>query len=252
MMKKRQWLWIALIWLVTLAVCFTATFLITKRVYAPSEETADAYALAMRDSVFADADEILPLVTITKDSDMVTWNEAGDKVLMVSWHKYPESYPDGSTFVCSYGDIWTFTDREILSWYEENHEGVEDWELRFEQLIGLPVEKEYTHFTAFWVDTDELARPAYQTDITKQISEADLDGSALGDYKAWFDDNVLWSYFDSAYPWTRLGYTYDWKEDDAEYGLSEFLILEGSTAEVAWTVTTEEFLNMLASGTMSK
>jgi hypothetical protein len=35
-----------------------------------------------------------------------------------------------------------------------------------------------------------------------------------------------------AYSWTRLGYTYNWRNPDREIGLSEFIILGGSTIEI--------------------
>ncbi len=214
--------------------------------------TSALYESAMVDAVFADADEILPLVTLTEDSDMVTFDERGEKVLMLSWHRYPESYVAGEVFTCTYGEIWVFTDKEILNWYNTEGKGVEDYTLRLEQLIGLPEEKAYTHISAFWVDTSELIRPAYQPDVTKQVTAADLDGSAIGDYADWFDGNIIWSYFDSAYPWTRLGYTYDWADGTDEYGLTEFIILPNSEVEVEWTVTTAEFWEMLSRGTLVK
>ena len=64
-------------------------------------------------------------------------------------------------------------------------------------------------------------------------------------YAKWFNDNILWSYFDSAYPWTRLGYTYDWADNGKEYGLTEFLIIPNSEALVEFTLTTEEFIDWL-------
>lgn len=168
------------------------------------------------------------------------------KVLLLSWHEYPESYKAGESFTCTYGEIWTFTDKEILSWYNDNAKGVTDWELRLEQLIGLPESSEYTHISAFWVDIDELIRPAYQTDVTKQMSSELLDGSALGEWADWFDGNAEYSYSeDTPYPWTRLGYTYDWADNGEEYGLSEFLILPGSVIEVEWTKSTDEFIDWL-------
>lgn len=81
---------------------------------------------------------------------MVTLNDENE-VLMVTWHKYPDSYVPGQQVDLKYGAVWTFTDKEIAQWYEENKNGVADWELRFEQLIGLPHDTEYTHFTAMWV-----------------------------------------------------------------------------------------------------
>ena len=202
------------------------------------------YLSAVEDAKQAEENEILPLVTLTPDSDMVTWNDDGTKVLLLSWHKCPDIA--GESFTCTYGEIWTFTDKEILSWYDENSEGITDWELRLEQLIGLPAGAEYTHVSAFWVDLDEVIRPAYQTDVTKQMTANLLDGSSLGEYKEWFDGNAEYSYSDETpYPWTRLGYTYDWADNGREYGLSEFLILADSVIEVEWTKTTDEFVDWM-------
>ena len=64
-------------------------------------------------------------------------------------------------------------------------------------------------------------------------------------YKSWFDDNIIHSYYDSAYPWTRLGYTYDWGAKDTEYGLSEFLVQQGAAVTVEYTLPTEEFIQSL-------
>lgn len=208
--------------------------------------TEKLYLTAVEDAKQANENEILPLVTLAHGSDMVTWNADGTKVLLLSWHSSPESYIEGESLTCTGGEIWTFTDREILAWYDENSEGVTDWELRLEQLIGLPASTEYTHISAFWVDLDEVIRPAYQTDVTKQLTADLLDGSALGEYKAWFDGNAAYSYSEETpYPWTRLGYTYDWADNGREYGLSEFLILADSVIEVAWTKTTDAFIDWM-------
>ncbi|MBR4798868.1 MAG: hypothetical protein IK047_01255, partial [Clostridia bacterium] len=55
------------------------------------------------------------------------------------------------------------------------------------------------------------------------------------------DGNIIWSYFDSAFPWTRLGYTYDWADNGTEYGLSEFLVFSGAKAKVEYTYSVDEF-----------
>lgn len=66
--------------------------------------------MAMEDSIFAAADEHAPLVTITGDSDLVTWNEDGTKVLMLSWNHHPECYIAGQCYPLADGEIWAFTD----------------------------------------------------------------------------------------------------------------------------------------------
>jgi len=203
------------------------------------------YMLAVIDAHKAEEDEIMPLVELTADSEMATWNDEG-QVLLLSWHSYPESYIPGEQFTCKYGEMWTFTDKEVLSWYDENSTIVSDWELRFEQLLGLPSTDNKTHVSAFWVDPDEIIRPAYQIDASEQMKAALLDESLLGDHKEWFDGNAEYSYVTSAYPWTRLGYTYDWLADENEYGLTEFIILADSVIDVEWTKSFDEFITWLA------
>lgn len=207
-------------------------------------EPGFSYMLSVIDAHKIENDEILPLTELTKESESATWNEKG-QVLLLSWHSYPDSYVPGEQFTCKYGEMWTFTDKEILSWYDKNGEGVVDWELRLEQLLGLPATDKKTHVSAFWVDTNEIIRPAYQTDISKQIDISLLDGSMLNEYKEWFDGNAEYSYEISAYPWTRLGYTYDWSESETEYGLTEFIILPDSVIDVEWTMSLEEFLTWM-------
>lgn len=204
----------------------------------------DYYELAVKDSMTIESEEVLPVVELTKDSDLVTMNDENE-VLLVTWHKYPDSYVAGQDVTLQYGEVWTFTDKEIASWYKENKNGVTDWELRFEQLIGLPTDTEYTHFTAMWVPLAAIKRPAYSYDTATAINATAFAENADQSFVAWFDGNIVDSYFKDAYPWTRLGYTYDWADNGTEYGLSEFLVEKGTVAQVEFTYTTDEFINWL-------
>lgn len=202
------------------------------------------YDRAVRDAMTIEEEEKLPVVKITKDSEDVTWNEDETKVLLISWHRYPNSYRDGATVNLNWGEIWTFTDKEIKKWFENNSKS-EDWDLRFKQLIGLPLESNYTHFTAFWVNPNDIIRPAYNTDITSGESKEKFSKDETKEFEEWFEENILWSYFDSKYPWTRLGYTYDWADNGVEYGLSEFIIKKDAEVTVEFTKTTKEFVKWL-------
>ena len=55
-------------------------------------------------------------------------------------------------------------------------------------------------------------------------------------YPAWFAGNALFSYRPAGYPWTHIGYTYDWKPGLSDhYGVSEYIIEPGAVA-VTWSV----------------
>ena len=231
-----------------LVVIMAALVMLSAFACAKTEEPEVLYQNAVKDAVFAEQDEIQPVVELTKNSDMAQWDESGEKVLMVFWHKYPESYPNGETVSLDWGDVWCMSMQEMQAWYQKNGKGVTDWNERFCQLIGLPLDKGYTYFTTAWVEPDDMKRPAYDTDVTEQVEDIAFDDTDNGQneaYVEWFDGNIIWSYFDSAYPWTRLGYTYDWADNGTEYGLSEFLIVQGSEIEVESTLPTEEFVKML-------
>ena len=109
----------------------------------------------------------------------------------------------------------------------------------------MPEEAGCTRITAFWARPEEVLRPAYATDPTAQM-ETDYALVPEGDYKDWFDGNILWSYFESEYPWTRLGYTYDWSGGESEYGLTEFLLRDAGNTEILFTDTTAGFVSRLA------
>lgn len=45
------------------------------------------------------------------------------------------------------------------------------------------------------------------------------------------------------YPWTALGYTYDWGNSRDVYGLSEFILRKGSTYHAVDTITIDKFIS---------
>lgn len=231
---------------IVLVTALVSGYVVENNYFVNEELSAEKqYELAVEDSMIAEKSEIEPLVVINPERDMVTYNDTKDKVLLLSWNKYPESYKEGSEVTMKYGEVWTFTDKEMKAWYKENGKDVEDWDMRLRQLLGLPPTSEYTHVSAFWVNPADVYRPAYNSDITTDKMKTTLDKNVDENFKSWFDGNIVWSYFEGDYPWTRLGYTYDWGNEDSEYGLSEFLIAKDAVVEVEFTKTTKEFIQYL-------
>ncbi|MCL4692577.1 MAG: hypothetical protein KJ060_08715, partial [Candidatus Hydrogenedentes bacterium] len=109
--------------------------------------------------------------------------------------------------------------------------------LRAEQLLGLPPHDGKTRFVEFWVDPSDLFRPSPDPAVTDHEAELDFPGSELfvtvsSEYVDWYESQVAISYGPDGYPWTRLGYTYDWGNPLTEVGLSEFVIRTGATVTV--------------------
>ena len=204
----------------------------------------ELWGAAMADAVFSEDSEVMELVCLTPQDPQVIWDEAGERVLLVTWHSYEEPCEPGEAL--EHKDIWATSLGELTGWYLENGSSVTDWELRFAQLLGVHSDEGYTRFTAFWVEPSEVIRPAYVTDVTAQMANGYDQITDLA-YRAWFDSNIIYSYFESEYPWTRLGYTYDWSGGDSPYGLTEFLIADGGETEIAFTCSTEDFVAWLGS-----
>ena len=208
----------------------------------------ELYAMAVKDATIAEEDEIMPLVSLTKQDPLVTWDDQG-RVLLCTWHSYPDSYPEGESVTAKWGYIWTFTDKEIAIHARELKES-DDAKMRLRQLISIDPNKNHSTVTGLWVAPSDVIRPAYQSDATNgSMWTAFPEGEETDEsFKAWFDQNILSSYYYGSYPWTRLGYTYDWADNGKEYGLTEFLIKQDAQMEVAFTETTDEFLQRLYDG----
>lgn len=220
------------------AVCFSGCAKKNEAVKTPGE----LYHNAITDAAFADEDEILPLVSLVESDPMTTWKDG--KVLLLTWHNYPDSYPKGENVTIQWGPVWTFTDKEIASYGKELRKSAEP-ETRLKQLIAFAPDSEHSTVTGFWVDPKNVKRPAYQSDPTIGDMTIDFGENVDEEYQEWFDENILWSYYYGGYPWTRLGYTYDWADNGTEYGMTEFIVESGAEVKVEFTETTDEFLKRI-------
>lgn len=136
--------------------------------------------------------------------------------------------------------------------------------LRIAQLLGLPPAaatpgdaSEYKYMLELWVAPKDLFRPCPDTEISDTVCElgfpvdafhtpnltnlvrasAGPNSGVFMTYPDWFSNQSEYSYTpgSSPYPWTRLGYTYDWGSN-SHIGLSEFVVhgskVDGSTISV--------------------
>lgn len=180
----------------------------------------------------------------TEVNELLCESNSEGRVLLCTWHNYPDSYPEGKDVTIEWGYVWMFTDKEIAS-YKDELKKSKDPETRLKQLIGLPPDCDYTTVTGFWVSPENVIRPAYRTEVDSGKMTTSFDENVDADFKKWFDGNIIDSYFDDFYPWTRLGYTYDWADNDSEYGLTEFLVSDKAEVKVEFTDTTAEFIERI-------
>jgi hypothetical protein len=197
----------------------------------PQLSDEEKYELAIQDAMIAEEDEIcIDLIAITDTNSYIIWSgtENDKKVLVVTWTKYPESYPENDTISNTWGEIWVTVVPEMEDWFLANYSTGSNYVTRTEELLGLPRDKGYTYFVEMWVDPDDLWRPSPDNEITDTSADLDIPTDIDSTYQVWYNENIIYSYFPMRYPWTRLGYTYDWGSSTTEIGLSEFVIKKNS------------------------
>jgi len=87
-------------------------------------------------------------------------------------------------------------------------------------------------FVEIWANPDDILRPSPDPEITDYEAELDFPKWVDTQYRDWFNELKSESYGENGYPWTRLGYTCDWGNPKSEIGLSEFIIMPGSTVKI--------------------
>lgn len=231
---------------------FTLVFVSLVAIGCNGNNLETQYKQAILNSMETKVENIRNLVNIdpnNKDVSNVKWSDDGEEVLMTTFHRFPDSYPEGVEIELSWGDAWVTSAKEFSNFYKRNKDEFNsNPALRIKQMLGLSYTSANTYITSYWVDTDDLIRPAYVTDITKPMKTT-FDDDVGEDYKNWFNNYYNTAYWsDSPMPWTRLGYTYDWKAGEDRYGLSEFLIQKQNPAvkvTVEKTAPVTEFLSYL-------
>ncbi len=217
-----------------LLVFFVSLFLLTAgcrtsdTTLLPFIKNADqVYREAVIDAMVADSSEICStLVAIRPDNKYLSWSNG--YVLVVTWTKYKSSYPVGDTISTSWGEAWVTAVPEMKDWYKKHPVPRENIVLRTEQLLGLPKDSKNSYFVEMWVKPEDLLRPAYDNEIDDNTCGLSFPATASAGYISWFNNNIITSYYPPTtakqYPWTRLGYTYDWGNPSNEIGLSEFIV----------------------------
>ncbi|NTU44688.1 MAG: hypothetical protein HGA99_04070 [Chlorobiaceae bacterium] len=208
----------------------------------PSLSQADLqkrYQSAVVDAATAEPSEISKnLVAIVPSNPQLIWKNKGDtenaRILVVTWTSY-NGYDDkiGQPVPLS-REVWVTTAPEIKNFCKTLKK---DRSLRLEQLLGLPPKAGKTKFVEMWVRPGDLFRPSADPEISDSEAEttfrtANRFVTVSADYIKWYTDLQQQSYGANGYPWTRLGYTYDWGNKRRHVGLSEFVIIPGSTVEI--------------------
>ncbi len=212
--------------------------------FVPKLSLNQMYENAIENAMVPKESEVYDGLTpiVENNSNLIWQGEPGNEsVLMVTWTQYAGSYPVGENVTTSWGDTWVTAAPQIQVFFKNHVNPDSNVTLRADQLLGLPPNSTDTYFVELWVNPQSLFRPTPNNEINDTEATLTFPSSATAAYKEWFN-NIIYSYYPMKYPWTRLGYTYDWGNSKSHIGSSEFVIEQNSTVTVKSVTPTTEYL----------
>jgi hypothetical protein len=211
----------------------------------PELTLKEKYVRAIDNAMIAKSRDRYDHLTPIRDNNTeLFWKGEGANrsVLMVIFTRFNSSYPIGQTVNTSWGDTWVTVGLEIKGFFRDRVTEGTNLTLRVAQLLGLPPDTKNEFFVEAWVKPLDLFRPSPDNEINDTDAQLTFPAGVNASYVKWFNGNIIYSYYPKNFPWTRLGYTYDWGNSNSDVGLSEFVIKKGSIIEVKSISTVDQYL----------
>ena len=130
-----------------------------------------------------------------------------------------------------------------------------DVPLQLRQLLGLPPDADVPRFLILRAKASDIFRPSpYAETTTKYPCPEPPDANCGNVFPSTATPaHVQWIATASfnlhavpyGYPWTHLGYTYNWAAGKDRYGASEYVIRAGATAVIVQKATPAEYCSAL-------
>lgn len=217
---------------------------------SPVNAAADVYADAMYQAAMYEARHVLPLVPAVPDPSGM--------VRVVSLKS--GAWSPGDTTLNA--DVWVTVVPEV-------RDSCDDWAkneqaMRLRQLLGLQPTQPVAYFMEMTVPAASLFRPTADPSIsTSTLCDTTVNpdcglqfpNGVSPAHVAWMANQMLSSWklpngYPASgggewqrlgYPWTRLGYTYNWHPGSPRYGASEYVIRPGTRVTVTRVATIADY-----------
>lgn len=193
------------------------------------------------------------LIPITKDNPRLIWRtkDGQEQVLMVTWKGDCDSKKlsiscktPGEKYTVSEGyPLWLTAVPELKEFVliqdylvKQNKTGgnlSSGLSSRLKQYLGLTPNSNYTKFVEIWVNVKDLIRPCVDQEVNDTECKFPEPGSP-------YDPRS-----NTKYPFTGLGYTYDWGNSNTDIGASEFIVKAPTTVMIHDIKSTSDYLRGL-------
>lgn len=201
----------------------------------PKSPAADSFASALADvGSIEDCEHWDGLEAIDRSNPNLIWDSTGTRVLMVTWL---ENKPNSKTktnarwWATTVPTIRSMLQREVYKKAAGNVPKLNVFD-RTRKYLGLRPESRPQYFVEFWASQKDLKRPCEDPEPTDHrcMSLKRLDTFMNKDPK-------------KPYPFTGLGYSYDWGNEVTEVGASEFVVEEKTEIQVFQIIETSQYLS---------
>ena len=232
-------------------LCFLWFVLVSLPAWAqsPAKETYLQAVAEMVQPKPADVSNALERIDPNIPARVVTWTRSGALREMKDPMRWVKKAPY---------DIWVTVVPRLKSFCQafakSRSASLDQLTLRLEQRLGLPPGGNKDAFIEMIVkkpaSTRNLLRPCMDPSTTTTTCKPGPPLSTTSkDYQEWFYKQYYSSYADlrQQYPWTALGYTFDWAPDEngeskfVKVGESEFVIPKGASIEIQSETRTAEY-----------
>ncbi|MDD1606355.1 MAG: hypothetical protein LUP96_06640 [Methylococcaceae bacterium] len=217
------------------------------------------YQKAVKDAAIVKTKEKTnTLLAITPNNSKLIWNEDKTKLLVVTWKSrgvYDKFVKNKSQASSDPNHIlWVSVAPQVKAFCQAyEHDTDEELNVRLKQYLGLAPDWQYDVFVEMWVSPEHLFRPCVDPEINDTQCETNvpdkfptkITSNRIPENYDQFYKNLYFKSFrgEDKYraPWTGLGYTYDWGNDDSDIGASEFILMPNAPYQIKQVLTTHEY-----------
>jgi hypothetical protein len=178
-------------------------------------------------------------------------------VLLVTWMPRESALvepqePGSQAHLRAARDIWVSLQSEIQPRCKRfSAEEKKNIPLRIRQLLGLPGDfggKLSGGFQVIEISTSvagHVFRPCTDPDPHRTVCPSPIapgpNIEISDEHRAWIRQSYEGSFIRGNFPWTQLGYTFDWAYKDELYGVSEYVVPKSAPVKILKWIPLEEF-----------
>lgn len=217
---------------------------------SPGVSIDDVYAQSLYQSAMYEARNVLPLFPAIADAEGMV------RVVSIK----ADEWPWRDTTLAA--ELWVTVVPEV-------RDSCDDWAAdeqvtRMRELLGLQPTYVPAYVIEMRVPADSMFRPTTNPAIdTRTLCDTSVDADCAlhfpldveARHVRWIADQMLSSWKmpngypgtgpgdwrQLGYPWTRLGYTYNWHPGSPRYGASEYVVRKGTLARVTGVHTIQDY-----------